>query len=443
VFDPETALYGAELIEAVEHDDGSWFSVVSGPSTEAGADPCGEGQRAFGMMVFLLFGFAFERGRDGFEVGLVFGFEDVLQRSFGASVAILDHLHAGDAGLKGHRTEHPEGGGLHGHALDVEASGLDGAEQLLDHPAPAIELRDPARLLEGLDPVAGQQPPVRRRHPGRGVDLARLDKEDRLARRHAGRHGPALRALKRDRAEAHADAGRAFLLSGTGRQGDRMLPLRPVGQAGEQLARPLRDHPVLRGPDQNLHAFGPVGEHLVNVALTIDTRRHLRCAGRHQISAGPQAVDPALAFLVAKRAALRALALTAMTLNEPGIHKAQQRAMLALNRNRGMADKTVAQAVVAETRRVLDRQNMQTLNARRRAPDAARATLFSTVTLSFRRNRPIRTSPARLPPRRRTERPRGPCLTRRSCKNRPDRSTRRSPKSATALTMPQPSSQRP
>ena len=71
-------------------------------------------------------------------------------------------------------------------------------------------------------------------------------------------------------------------------------------------------------------------------------------------------------------------------------------------------------------------------------PAAARSTIFPTVTLSLRRNRPIRTSPARLPPGRRTERPRGPCRTRRSCKNPYDRSTRRSPKNAAAPTIPQP-----
>ena len=76
-------------------------------------------------------------------------------------------------------------------------------------------------------------------------------------------------------------------------------------------------------------------------------------------------------------------------------------------------------------------------------PDAACSTIFSTVTLSFRRNRPIRTSPARLPPSRRIEIPRGPCLTRRSCKNRYDRSTRRSPKNATAPTMLPPPLQSP
>ena len=105
-------------------------------------------------------------------------------------------------------------------------------------PAAAVELRDPARLLEGLDPVAGQQPPVRRRHPGRRVDFARLDKEDGLVRRHAGLDRPVLGALKRHPAEAHADARLALALSGTGRQLNRMLPLRPVGQGWKRAGPP-------------------------------------------------------------------------------------------------------------------------------------------------------------------------------------------------------------
>ena len=73
---------------------------------------------------FSVFRLAFDRGGDGFEGGLVFIFEDVLERSCGGAVAVLDHLHAGDAGDKGHRTQRREGGGLHEDALDIEAFGF-------------------------------------------------------------------------------------------------------------------------------------------------------------------------------------------------------------------------------------------------------------------------------------------------------------------------------
>lgn len=77
-----------------------------------------------------------------------------------------------------------KGGGFRRDALDVEAFGFDGPEQLRDCPAPTVELRDPARLLEAFDPVAAQQPPVPPVSPGAGggVDFARLDKEEGLAR---------------------------------------------------------------------------------------------------------------------------------------------------------------------------------------------------------------------------------------------------------------------
>ena len=71
-------------------------------------------------------------------------------------------------------------------------------------------------------------------------------------------------------------------------------------------------------------------------------------------------------------------------------------------------------------------------------PRAAFSTTFSTVTFPFRRNRPMRTSPARVPPTLHTEMPRGPRLTGRSCRNRPASSTRRSPKCEASLSMSDP-----
>ena len=44
---------GVELGEASEHDDGTWLSVIAGPAAEPCEDPCGIGERAVGMRVFL------------------------------------------------------------------------------------------------------------------------------------------------------------------------------------------------------------------------------------------------------------------------------------------------------------------------------------------------------------------------------------------------------
>ncbi len=88
--------------------------------------------------------------------------------------------------------------------------------------------RPGARLLAGLDPVAGQPPPA---PPRPGGDFARHDREDGRLRRRIGNHGPVLRAPARDRAAAHGAAGRPSPVSRPGRQGDPGLPLRPVGPA--------------------------------------------------------------------------------------------------------------------------------------------------------------------------------------------------------------------
>ena len=170
---------------------------------------------------------------------------------------------------------------------------------MLDHPAPTVELRNPPCLLEVLDPVAGQQPPVRGRHTSRRIYFARLDNTDGLPHGHAGLESPVLWFPKGDVGETHADPGLAFLLSGTGRQFDRMVFLWPVRQAGKELASTLRQHTILSGPDQKLHAFGSAGKHLEYVTFPVGNHRH-PCRQRHQACTRLHAVNPALALFVAK-----------------------------------------------------------------------------------------------------------------------------------------------
>ncbi len=115
------------------------------------------------------------------------------------AVATLAPRQAGAAGPERPRAARPDGGGLPGAALNGEACGLDGAEQGFAPPAPPGAGRDPARLLDALAPGAGPPPPMRRGHLGRGVDRAPLATEAGLVRRQTGRHGPGLRAPKRNR----------------------------------------------------------------------------------------------------------------------------------------------------------------------------------------------------------------------------------------------------
>ncbi len=218
---------------------------------------------------------------------------------------------------------------------------------MFDPPAPPEELRDLALLLEALASGAGPHQPGRRGHLGRG-GLARLAQGRRLGRRQTGRPGPVLRTPKRDRPEAPGEVSLARPVSGTSRPVEHGCLLRPVGQAGEEMARPIRDRPVRRRPDPPLHPFGPGRR----------PSRTYRPQGRSASSRAGSACR--------KRPPLRALAPAARTLNDPGSHQAAPRALLRLDRNRGLPAKAVAPAVVAETRRILDRQHSQPRNPHRR-----------------------------------------------------------------------------
>src|SRR5215203_551563 len=141
------AFGGLELEPALEHDDGSGLAVVAGPSAEAGADPCRIGERAPGVGVALSFGLAFEALAQGFDEGQVVRAEGVGDGPeaalTGGAVAGMDELLDGDGGDKGRHGELAPGGVLaDAHGLDVEALGLEGAEQLLDRPAAAVQVGD-------------------------------------------------------------------------------------------------------------------------------------------------------------------------------------------------------------------------------------------------------------------------------------------------------------
>src|SRR5215207_10123564 len=141
------AFGGLELEPALEHDDGSGLAVVAGPSAEAGADPCRIGERAPGVGVALSFGPAFEALAQGFEEGQVVRAEGVGDGPeaalTGAAVAGVDELLDGDGGDERRHGELAPGAVLaDAHRLDVEALGLEGAEQLLDRPAAAVQVGD-------------------------------------------------------------------------------------------------------------------------------------------------------------------------------------------------------------------------------------------------------------------------------------------------------------
>src|SRR5215207_313323 len=186
------AFGGLELEPALEHDDGSGLAVVAGPSAEAGADPCRIGERAPGVGVALSFGLAFEALAQGFDEGQVVRAEGVGDGPeaalTGAAVAGVDELLDGDGGDERRHGELAPGGVLaDAHRLDVEALGLEGAEQLLDRPAAAVQVGDREGLGRIRDRERGEEPPVhalaRRR-----IDLAHVDEVEDDALRQAGPH---------------------------------------------------------------------------------------------------------------------------------------------------------------------------------------------------------------------------------------------------------------
>jgi hypothetical protein len=79
-----------------EHDDRAGFSVVSGPSTQSGEYPGGEGERAFRVGILLPFGFSFERLGDPLESGLIFEVKRILEGTPATSIALVNELKHGD-----------------------------------------------------------------------------------------------------------------------------------------------------------------------------------------------------------------------------------------------------------------------------------------------------------------------------------------------------------
>src|SRR5579862_5805791 len=73
--DSDAAFYGLDFEPSVEHDDGAWFSVIAGPSAEAGTHPGGIGERCLGVGIFLTCGLAFELGAERVQERPILGLE--------------------------------------------------------------------------------------------------------------------------------------------------------------------------------------------------------------------------------------------------------------------------------------------------------------------------------------------------------------------------------
>ena len=115
----------------------------------------------------------------------------------------------------------------------------------------------------------------------------------------------------------------------------------------------------------NFRAEQHAGKHLEYVAFPIGNHRH-PCRQRHQACTRLHAVNPALALFVAKSPVPRESFPAATALNDLRINQSKHCAMLGFNRNRRMANKAVARAIITKAGRILDRQNVQAIDARGR-----------------------------------------------------------------------------
>src|ERR1700686_49900 len=153
----------AEGFEAYSHDLWARVSVIGSPSSKPSNDPGSEGERPFWMWVLLLRGSALEFGRERFKHRLVIRLESLDQFFLGLSITGADQLHDRDRRHSscGDELDHDPGFANVG-LLDIKTRGLERAEELLDGPAPAVEVYDPTCFFWASHNVSSEKPPMDR-----------------------------------------------------------------------------------------------------------------------------------------------------------------------------------------------------------------------------------------------------------------------------------------
>ena len=304
--------------------------------------------------------------------------DGVLDRTPGRAVTLAHELEHGDGGNEARRDQLLERTAVaETQRLDVEALGLQRAEQLLDEPALAIERDDPARIGGIGDFVAGQQAPVSNWHARWGVHFQGLHQGERHRGRQGLKFGMALaadRAGDLDAAKAQGEDRRAGSTAGSGRQIDAHA--RGFGKAGGALeqARAVSEHAVLAGADQDLDARRLAGEILVDVAFTISDDGDAGRPRRHQIGGAFGAVEPAPAFLLGEGLVFVLPPLATGAHEKTGIDQSQERTFDRIDRDHRMQRNAASFGFGANRRGVLDGQHMAARQrARRCAPLRSRS----------------------------------------------------------------------
>ncbi len=255
-----------------------------------------------------------------------------------------------------------EGCGLHRHVFDVETFGLNGPENLLNDPAPTVELSDPSCLFECFDPMAGQQAPTCRLHTYWRVDFSRLNDVDGRAGGNALFNRSVFGVRQGNASETNANPGRALLLPGSRGQLDRMFLLRRALKAEKELACIIGKIAIMGRSDQDVHAFWAACKHLEDVPFTVGYNRDIRSRVQNG-GTSLHAFKPAIALFFTKRSIFGRLLAAARAFNELHVNRSEQRALFGLHRDRSMADNAVFRPIITKARCVLNRQNMQTVNA--------------------------------------------------------------------------------
>ena len=167
-----SGLDGVELNEAVEHDDGTRLTGVTGPAAEARKYPGGGGERALGMGVFLC---RCVRPSRLFETASRAACSSLSMASssgrLAASACSRTKLQHSDGGNKAGRDKLLESTFDETQSLAIEALCLERAKQLLNDPALAIQGDNPARIGNIGYFMAGQQAPGGDRRALRLVDF--------------------------------------------------------------------------------------------------------------------------------------------------------------------------------------------------------------------------------------------------------------------------------
>src|ERR1700726_1340305 len=172
--------HGLQRVQPMFEGDWAWGSCFRAavPSAEAGDDPGGPWEALVRMRV----------GPGGTAIGSVDGFEgsdfcgrEYESRGEGAvAITCLGELQDDDggAGSDGDELEQTVGG-VELAVFDLQALLLEGAEELLDHPAHSVPVDDlPSGSGIGRR-VGGKQPPSHRLGPGRRIWFAQLDQGQR------------------------------------------------------------------------------------------------------------------------------------------------------------------------------------------------------------------------------------------------------------------------